>query len=283
MIASRFRPLMLAVLSLAVVTVAAAASAPTGQVHAAGGADLAISQTMVGLPQSGSTVTFVLTVTNNGPDPMANFRVDDIVPAGSRLDGPARGPGICDTARTTNAFCFFSGLAVGASITMTVPVQLGDPGNTTNRAVIAFNALDPNISNNSSLLNFTITPGTTDLQVTGSASTGSPAANSSLVYTFQVKNSGPRPAENVSFTDVLPAGVTFIQATPVAPGTSCAEAAGVVSCSLGNLAVGGQVNVIVQVMTPATPGPLSTTAAVGANNPDAKPANNSVTVNVTVR
>lgn len=54
-----------------------------------------------------------------------------------------------------------------------------------------------------------VNPAPTDVQITGSASTGSPLTSSSFTYTFQVKNNGPQPAPGVTVTDVVPAALTF--------------------------------------------------------------------------
>src|SRR4051812_18320217 len=43
-----------------------------------------------------------------------------------------------------------------------------------------------------------------DLQVSGSASTGSPVAGTPFIYAFQIKNSGPSAASATTFTDQLP-------------------------------------------------------------------------------
>src|SRR2546423_12417783 len=49
-----------------------------------------------------------------------------------------------------------------------------------------------------------------DMQVSGSASTGSPLVGTNLNYTFQGKASGPDTANGIVFTDVLPAGLTHL-------------------------------------------------------------------------
>src|SRR5437763_1502826 len=48
-----------------------------------------------------------------------------------------------------------------------------------------------------------------DLQVTGSASLGSPAPTQSYWYTYQVKNSGPQTATSNVMTTAVPAGETL--------------------------------------------------------------------------
>src|SRR5437868_1627333 len=60
-----------------------------------------------------------------------------------------------------------------------------------------------------------------DLQVSGSASTGSPIAGQPFNYIFQVRNSGPEDAGGATFTDQLPAGTTFVGASAAGAQNSC--------------------------------------------------------------
>jgi len=57
---------------------------------------------------------------------------------------------------------------------------------------------------------------------------------STLTYTIDVTNDGPDAATNTVLTDTLPAGVSYLQAT--ASQGSCSESAGIVTCTLGDLA-----------------------------------------------
>jgi len=128
-----------------------------------------------------------------------------------------------------------------------------------------------------------IAPAPTDIQLTGSASTGSPPVGSTFSYTFQVKDNGPWPAPGVSFADTLPAAETFVSATTSVPGQSCGFSAGQVSCSLGDLAVGAQANVTLTVIAPPTPTTITDTATVSMTVTDLKPSNNSVAVTVQIK
>lgn len=62
-----------------------------------------------------------------------------------------------------------------------------------------------------------------------------------FTYTVSVANQGPDTANQVQFTDVLPAGFSFVSATP-AIGT-CSHSTGTITCDLGILAKGASVNV----------------------------------------
>ena len=100
-----------------------------------------------------------------------------------------------------------------------------------------------------------------------------------LDYTIDITNNGPGPASNVSLTDVLPAGVGYIQATPSQG--SCSETGGTVTCLLGILADGVIATVTVTV-TAITPGSWSSVVSVIADEIDSNMTDNEVTIDSTV-
>lgn len=104
-------------------------------------------------------------------------------------------------------------------------------------------------------------------------------AGSPLTYTVMMTNNGPDRATGVTLTDTLPGGVTFVSA--ISTQSSCTEAAGVVTCTIGNMGNGATVTVTI-VVTPTTPGVISNTATVSSPTSDPNAANNSATEQTTV-
>ncbi|WP_028636344.1 choice-of-anchor A family protein [Nocardioides sp. URHA0032] len=86
------------------------------------------------------------------------------------------------------------------------------------------------------------TPGTPDVTITKSASTATPHGGDTFTYTLTARNVGNDDATGVVVHDALPSGVTFVSAS--AP---CTQAAGVVTCSVGNLAAGASTTMTVTV------------------------------------
>ncbi len=88
-----------------------------------------------------------------------------------------------------------------------------------------------------------------------------------FTYTVRVDNNGPDGATGVTLSNTIPPGSTYVGVTPTQG--SCSQAAGVVSCTLGNLAFLAQATVTIQVILP-TPGvwtnSASTTSAVSDPN-----------------
>ncbi len=113
----------------------------------------------------------------------------------------------------------------------------------------------------------------TDLSITMTA----PAFVSlggSLAYTLSVTNNGPATASNVSVSDPLPAGVTFVSASGT--GWTCGFAAGTVTCTLPTLAVGAASPITINTTATGSPGTTrSNTATVSSATTDPTPANNS--------
>jgi len=94
---------------------------------------------------------------------------------------------------------------------------------------------------------------------------------SSLTYTADVLNQGPKDATGVTLTDTLPNGVSFVSAT--ATQGSCIQSHGIVSCNIGSLASAFDAQVTI-VVTPTAPGTISNTMSVTAVESDLVPANN---------
>lgn len=119
-----------------------------------------------------------------------------------------------------------------------------------------------------------------DLRIAKIASPNPVVAGNNLVYKLIVANAGPNDAPNVKVVDILPAGVTFVSATP-SQGT-CSQAAGVVTCLLGLLPAGAPAATVKIVVTPTQSGKITNTARVTSRVADPNGANNSASVETTV-
>jgi hypothetical protein len=123
-----------------------------------------------------------------------------------------------------------------------------------------------------------------DLQLSGSASTGSPVAGQPFSYAFQIKNSGPQDAFGTVFRAELPAGTVVTASGGSAGGipAQCTTSAGVagpiVSCQLGWIGSSGQGAVQIDANAPATAGTYTATATVSSDVSDPQPSNNSTTI-----
>jgi len=128
-----------------------------------------------------------------------------------------------------------------------------------------------------------------DLQMSGSASTNSPDPGSVYTYTFKIKNSGSLTAANVVFTNPTPSNVLPNYATLDGSTLPCVNqgnntvGGSSAQCTIGALAKGSQAVVVVSVTAPQVAQAITNTATVTSDTTDPNTANNTVTINSSVK
>jgi uncharacterized repeat protein (TIGR01451 family) len=191
---------------------------------------------------------YTLSVTNNGPDASTGtVTVTDTVPTGltaTAIDGPGWN---CVLATLT---CERSdSLAAGDSypdITLTVDVANDAPATVINSGTVSGGG-DPTPNTDDDPT--TIESPLPDVEITKTADPTAVSYGDTVTYTLKAKNNGPDPANNVTVTDPLPTGVSFVSAD-----SPCVNASGTVTCELGTLQPGEEVTLEVKVkVDPATP------------------------------
>jgi uncharacterized repeat protein (TIGR01451 family) len=183
-------------------------------------ADLAVTKSGPAVAAAGSTVSYVVTLTNNGPDAAANVTLVDEIPEGmlfataTQNTGPAfncatPNPGETGTITCTQVlFPALSSAQFTFEFTVRNDVVPGTP--MVNTATASSGTADPNGANNSASV--TTTTPAADLVVSKNGpATANPGDNVSYVVT--VLNLGPQAAANVIITDRVPAGMSFVSAT----------------------------------------------------------------------
>lgn len=115
-----------------------------------------------------------------------------------------------------------------------------------------------------------------DLALSGTWTPEPVAQNADLTYSLTVANNGAQTATAVMLSDTLPAGASFVSASP-----ACVYAAGSVNCDLGDLPNGASSAVGIVVRMPSA-GAAVNTASVASDVPDAVAANNSITQTASV-
>ncbi|MGW1278257.1 beta strand repeat-containing protein [Streptomyces tsukubensis] len=241
-------------------------------------ADLAVSKSGPASVSAGGTVSYTITVSNNGPSDSTGWTLSDPIPAG--LTNAATTTTGCSISAGTLT-CTGGPLAVGDSRTITF-TGTAAPNATSiaNTATVDGNDPDPNPGNNRDTTTTTVTPVavSADLAVTktGPASVD---AGGQISYTITITNNGPDDSTGWTLTDTLP---TRIQ-NPSTTSDGCGIGAGRLTCTGGPLAVGDSVTVTVSgtVAADAT-GSIANTATVDGNDPDPKPGNNTDTTNTPV-
>ncbi len=201
---------------------------------------------------AGSLFTYTLNVENLGPDTAYTVTVTDALPSGVSLVS-VTAPGFTCTG-STFITCDRASLLVGAPVTLTLVVTApAAPGPITNTAGVASATADTNFSNNTDAVMVNVLA-VGELAVSVAAAPEPVWAAAPLTYTVQVTNLGPSLVNNVTLTNVLPAGVTLVSAT--GPGWSCTGVSTVV-CTRTNLSVGAAPALTLVVTTPNEAGTLT--------------------------
>jgi len=246
-------------------------------------ADLAVVKTTLDAPLvAGETVSYDITVTNNGPSDAQNVTVTDPVPAGLTLDAAASSAS-CSLGGSI-ATCSTATVASGASVSYTlvfaIDAATADGTLVTNKTKVDSDTPDSDPSNDTSSVTDPVER-QADLTILKDDGTTTVSAGNQLTYTIAYDNLGPSDASNVVITDVLPAGVSFDSVS----GPGCAESGGVVTCSIGALAVGagGTITIVVTVDAGLNPSSqLLNTANIGGDEPDPNLTNNDTEVTTDV-
>ena len=248
-------------------------------------ADLSVVKTAPGATDQGANVSFTVTVNNAGPSDASTVLLSDTVPAGSTFVSATQtaGPTFnCTTpvvGGTGTIACTIATMPAGTTASFSFVVIASAAGTLTNTATVSAATADPNLANNSSTGSTPIAP-VADVSIVKTAPGGAHFATTAMTYTITVTNSGPGNALNTTVTDTLPAGTTFVSATP-SQGTCTGTAT--VTCTLGTLAPSASATIALTVSLPATQGTVSNTATVTTTNTDTNLANNASTATITTQ
>jgi uncharacterized repeat protein (TIGR01451 family) len=236
-------------------------------------ADLSIVKTDgVTTVKPGSSTTFTITVTNNGPsDVPAGIVVTDQIPAGTVASETEAN---CTLSATTFTCTTTAPLVAGASVVyrLTLAIDVAYTATTlVNTATIPASPVpDPNPANDTSSDADTVTPLDADLSIVKTDSADPVLPGDSFSYTIVVTNAGPDDARDVALTDTVPGALTISAVTSSGTG-ACLTTGQTIVCGIDPLAAGGTWTVTVQVGVPLdTPsGTVTNTATVsGTGNTD---------------
>jgi len=176
-------------------------------VEAASDADVAIVK--VGSPKpaaAGNPLTYLLTVTNNGPGIANGVVVTDMLPAGLNFVSASSGAGPCFGMSTVT--CNLGSLAPRGTATVALVVQPTLVGIVSNTATVSTSGSDPLSTNDSSTDMTTVVSGP-DLTLTKTHAPDFFPGEVGATYTLTVKNSGVGAAfGTVTVSDMLPSGLT---------------------------------------------------------------------------
>jgi uncharacterized repeat protein (TIGR01451 family) len=118
--------------------------------------------------------------------------------------------------------------------------------------------------------------GSVDLAIAQTPNPSTAGAGKDEMLTLVAANNGGHEATSVTVTDTLPAGSTFVWASP-----ACPQASGVVTCTAASIASGASASFEV-VMRPAAAGTITNAVSASAAEADAWADDNASSLDITV-
>jgi uncharacterized repeat protein (TIGR01451 family) len=208
-------------------------------------ADLAVTKTVSNaLPNVADTITFTITLTNNGPDTATGVVVNDVLPAGLAFVSATASRGAYNASTGVWTVNFVS---MAEAVTLTIAATVVSAVAQTNTATIgAADQFDPNLANNTSSV--TVTPLSADLQAIKTVNKPRVFVGAKVTFTVRIVNRGPGIARSVIVNELLPRGLVFVSARP-SQGTFNRATR---TWSVGNLASGDNatLQIVVRVRRP---------------------------------
>jgi uncharacterized repeat protein (TIGR01451 family) len=241
-------------------------------------ADLAVGLAAAPSPVLiGSTLTYTVSLTNNGPNPATVITVTNILPASAPILSATFSRGTATYAGNV-IFWRLDSLARAATATAIITVTPTVEGLITATAAVAAREVDPIQANNTASVTTTVGPAA-DLAISIADFPDPAVAGSNVTYTVSVTNQGPSTATGVIVNDSLPAAVTVVS-TNATQGT-VSIAGRTLTWSLGTMSSGTRATLTVVVHT-TTNATLTTSATVAGAQADPNLANNSATATTQV-
>ena len=226
-------------------------------------------------PNVGETIAYTITLTNNGPSNATSVIVQDMLPAGLTFVSATPSQGTYVQATPTSTWTVGS-VANGSSAVLTIRATVVSPDPATNTVTITHSdQFDPNPGNNTA--SSVVTPQQADVGLTKTVSNPTPNVGDTITYTVTARDAGPSAATGVTVQDLLPAGVTFVSATPSRGSYNSATG----TWTIGNLGLSTAQTLVIQA-TVASPNPSTNTATIShADQFDPNTANNTASAVVT--
>ena len=239
-----------------------------------GVADITVAKSHSGNFTRGSTGSYSITVSNaGGAATSGTVTVTDTLPTGLTYSSATGAGWTCGAVGQTVTCTRSNALAAGASypaITVNVNVLQTAGASVTNTATGSGGG-QTNTANDSSS-DPTNVVSSSDLSLAKTVNNPNPIQGQNVTFTLTLTNAGPSNATNVAVTDLLPAGLSFVSATPSA-GT---YTSGTGVWTVASLTSGANVTLQIVALVSGT-GTITNTAEVTASDqpdPDSTPGNN---------
>ena len=162
-------------------------------------------------PIETATIVYTISVLNNGAAQATNVSLIDSLPVGVTYVSDDSGGTYNPVTGEWTIGTLNDGTIATLNITATVDTGAGALAQPITNATTAATGDQPDPDTTTDNLTADITVNyNANLVTTKNVDVLSPQAGDTIVYTLTVVNNGPAPASNVSLTDVLPAGVSYL-------------------------------------------------------------------------
>ncbi len=244
-------------------------------------ADLSLAMTpSADTVHDGDSLTYTLTASNQGPSTATDVQISMPLDPGVKFTSASTSQGSASFA-TGQLTASLGSMAAGSQATVSVVVQAQSVGTLATTASIASDQADPTPNDNSARVSVNVLP-VVGLAVSIAANPGAVAVGQDLVYTVEVENDGPDAASDVTLTNVLPAGVSFVSASSNF-GTAPTVSSGSVITAIGALPTGSTATILITVQPTTPPGStLVDTASVSSAELNADTSGNTASSSVSV-
>jgi uncharacterized repeat protein (TIGR01451 family) len=234
-------------------------------------ADLVISKSASSAAAiAGTTLTYTLAITNDGPSAAHNVVVTDTLPASVTV---AKTNPSTRTQSGRDLVWTLGTLANGGmgTITLAVTVDAAFSGTLVNTATVTSITADQAPDNNTNT-ETTLVNGVADLSVSKTANITTPVVGQPITFTVAISNTGPGQATNVQLSDPLPTQLGFVSASP--DQSDYDSSTGL--WTVGTITNGTTITLTL-VVTPNTAGAITNTAQITTSDQidrDSTPGNN---------
>ena len=233
-----------------------------------------------------SALTFTLSNPNTVPITFSGTAFSDVFPtspgamtiANTSWTTSCTGGNLLNSGGTTLTvgdvgvrFNYNGTIAANSSCTVAVNVKAGVPGIYQNASTVLTSST-AGASLLTATANLTVLADA-DLAVTKTASNGAPLVGSQVTFTVATTNNGPTPATNVTVQDTLPAGYSFVSATP----SQGSYSSGTGVWTIGTIGVGTTVSMDIAVTVLATGTYANSASVLHSDLNDPVPGNNTAT------
>jgi uncharacterized repeat protein (TIGR01451 family) len=179
------------------------------------GADMAVSMTAApSIVLQGAPLTYTIQVTNNGPFTATQVMLNNTLPPNVNLISTSTTEG---TVTPDGTIVTIGTVPNGSNVVVTIVVSPTTTGNITAGTRVSVGPLqvDPVTFNNTATATVTVGP-SADLAVSGFSVPTTILSGANYTNVATVLNNGPSTATSVTFSQTLPAGVSFVSSSVAA-------------------------------------------------------------------